>query len=117
VAEIDLGRPVGVGMADLGEDIEHGQVVARYRLEGARDREWRTLSRGTTIGYRRLDRFPSQPVRRVRFHIEDAVAPPRPVRVGLYAGDGSIPSQATKPHQLSSASTPIAEGSHSHILI
>jgi len=89
VAEIDLGRAVGVGMADFGEDIEHGQVIARYRLEGARGREWQTLSRGTTIGYRRLDRFPSQPVRRVRLHIEDAVAPPRPVRVALYAGDGS----------------------------
>jgi len=77
------------GMADFGEDIERGQVVALYWLEGAQGREWQTLSGGTTIGYRRLDRFPSQPVRRVRLHIEDAVARPRPVRVALYAGDGS----------------------------
>jgi alpha-L-fucosidase len=88
VAELDLGRPVRVGIAGLGEDIEHGQVIAGYRLEGASGGQWQTLSRGTTIGFRRLDRFRSQPVRRVRLHIEDAVASPRPVRVALYAGEG-----------------------------
>jgi alpha-L-fucosidase len=89
VAELDLGRPVRVGIADLGEDVEHGQAIAGYRLEGASGGEWRTLSRGHTIGLRRLDRFRSQPVRRVRLHIEDAVASPRPVRIALYAGEGN----------------------------
>ena len=90
VVELDLGRPVRVGLADLGEDIEHhGQVIARYRLEGANGGGWQTLSRGNTIGFRRLDRFGPQTVRRVRLHIEDAVEPPQPVRVALYAGEGS----------------------------
>jgi alpha-L-fucosidase len=91
VAELDLGRSVRIGRADLCEDVEqYGQVIARYRLEGANGGGWRTLSRGTTIGFRRLDRFAPHTVRRVRLHIEDAVEPPRPVRIALYAGAGDL---------------------------
>jgi alpha-L-fucosidase len=85
VAELDLGRTANVGIADLREDIEHGQVVARYRLEGLTARGWQPLSSGTTIGYRKLDRFPTMSVQRVRFTI-DTVDTPRPVQIGLYAG-------------------------------
>jgi alpha-L-fucosidase len=84
-AEVDLGTTTSVGLADLREDIARGQVVARYRLDGSDGGPWRLLSRGTTIGYRKLDRFEPTPVRRVRLSIEEAVDPPRPVRIGLYA--------------------------------
>jgi alpha-L-fucosidase len=85
VAELDLGRTVSVGIADLREDISRGQVIARYALEGTDGGAWRTLARGTTIGYRKLDRFSPEAVRRVRLVIEDAVAPPFPVRIGLFS--------------------------------
>jgi alpha-L-fucosidase len=83
--EVDLGRTVSSGLADLGEDIAHGQLVARYTIEGSDGGDWRPLSKGTTIGYRKLDRFPAVSVRRVRLTIEDAVAAPRPVRLGIFA--------------------------------
>lgn len=86
VAEVELGRVVTVGMADLREDIRHGQLVARYALEGWDGTGWRTLSRGTTIGYRKLDRFDPRLVRRLRLRVEDAIAPPRPLRIGLHSG-------------------------------
>jgi alpha-L-fucosidase len=86
VAELDPGRVVRVGVADLREEITHGQSVARYTLEGQSDGGWVTLSRGTTIGYRKLDRFAPVEVRRVRLLIADAVEAPRPVTRGLYAG-------------------------------
>ena len=85
-AEVDLGRSVAVGIADLREQIEHGQVIARYRLEGSNGGAWQLLARGTTIGCRKLDRFTPATVRRVRLHIEEAVGAPRPVTLGLYAG-------------------------------
>jgi alpha-L-fucosidase len=87
VAEIDLGRTTPVGIVDLAEDIVHGQVVARYLVEGSDDGPWRTLSHGTTIGYRKLDRFPVVSARRVRLTIEDAANTSRPVRIRLFAGD------------------------------
>jgi alpha-L-fucosidase len=85
VAEVDLGRTVTVGIARLEEDIARGQCVARYAVLGSVDGVWRELTRGSTIGYRKLDRFEPAPVRLVRIVVEDAVAPPRPLRVGLYA--------------------------------
>jgi alpha-L-fucosidase len=86
LGELDLGRAVTVGIADLGEDVERGQVVARYTLEGWNGGGWRVLSRGTTIGFRKLDRFPPERVRRLRLRLEDAVEAPRPIRIAVYAG-------------------------------
>jgi len=62
--------------------------VARYRLEGLEAAGWRTLSTGTTIGYRKLDRFEPRPVSRVRLRVEDALDQPAPVRIGLYGSAG-----------------------------
>jgi alpha-L-fucosidase len=73
-------------VADLREDITHGQAVARYTLTGEDDGVWRLLTRGTTIGCRKLDRFGPASVRRVRLTIDDAVAAPRPVRLALFSG-------------------------------
>ena len=87
IVEIDVGRLVAVGIADLREDISRGQVVARYTLEGADAGAWQTLARGTTIGYRKLDRFAPVKVRRVRLVIDEVAAPQQPVRIGLYAGE------------------------------
>jgi len=84
--EIDLGREVGVGLASLQEEIEGGQSIARYRLEGWTGGAWRLLSRGATIGYRRLDRFPMARISRVRLTIEEAFARPLLGRLGLYSG-------------------------------
>jgi alpha-L-fucosidase len=84
--EVDLGQPTTVAIVDLAEDIAHGQVVARYLVEGFDGTAWRTLSRGTTIGYRKLDRFAPTTVQRVRLTIEDAVDTPRPVTLRLFAG-------------------------------
>jgi alpha-L-fucosidase len=86
IAEIDLRHEVMVSIADLSEDIAKGQIVARYTLEGiGQSGEWRTLSRGTTIGYRKLDRLATpRVIRHVRLRVEDAVAAVEPVRVRLY---------------------------------
>jgi alpha-L-fucosidase len=86
IAETDLGRAVAVGIADLREDIAHGQVIARYIIDGLVDGAWRTLSRGTTIGYRNLDRFAPVVVTRVRVRIEEAIDMVRPIDIRLHAG-------------------------------
>ena len=86
VAELDLGRATRVGIADLREDISRGQAIARYTLEGADRGTWRMLARGTTIGFRKLDRFEPALVRRVRLTIDDAADAPQPVRIAIYEG-------------------------------
>jgi len=77
ICEIDLRHEATVGVADMREDIARGQVVSRYTLEGATDasaKRWQLLSQGTTIGYRRLDRFSPTRIRGLRLTLE-TVAP------------------------------------------
>jgi alpha-L-fucosidase len=84
VGELDLGRDVVAGVADLREDMALGQNVAAWTLEGSISAGWAVLATGTTIGYRRLVRFESAVLRRLRLTIEDANESPRRVELRLY---------------------------------
>jgi len=84
VAELDLGRAVTASIVRFEEPIERGQTIARYTLLGSDSGEWRELSRGTTIGYARLDRFEPATIRHLRVVIEDTVAPPERIGIKLY---------------------------------
>jgi alpha-L-fucosidase len=86
VAEIDLGRPTSFGVVRLGEDISRGQVVARHTISVSDGGGWRELARGTTIGYMRLTRAEAAGARALRVTVDDAVGPPEPLSVGIYAG-------------------------------
>lgn len=81
-----LNRVMAIGIVDLREDITQGQRVAAYEVEVLVDDSWRSLSRGTTIGYRKLDRVPKTEIRGVRVSISDATDVPLPLSVALYGG-------------------------------
>ena len=83
---VPLRRPRRVGLVDLREQIEEGQVVARYVVEGYDGTRWRTLSEGRTIGCRKIDRCPPVDVELLRLRILEALDTPAPVRLGAYAG-------------------------------
>lgn len=85
VGEVDLGRAVSAGIVRLEEDIVQGQRVARYAVHGSVDGAWQELVRGTTVGYRKLDRFDPASVRRLRVTVEGVVRP-NPLRIGVYGG-------------------------------
>jgi alpha-L-fucosidase len=87
ILEIDLASARMVSIADLREDVSRGQAVARYTLSGSNGGAWQPLTRGTTIGFRRLTRFAPTVIRRVRLSIASVVAPPSRVTLGLYAGE------------------------------
>ena len=83
---LELGRQTRVGIIDLREQIEEGQVVAEYQVEGYDGTRWRTLADGRTIGCRKLHRCPPVRVDRIRLRILDALDAPRPIRLSLYEG-------------------------------
>jgi alpha-L-fucosidase len=85
-ATLDLALPRSstIMIARLEEDIARGQRVANYSLWGEVGGTWRNLSRGSTIGYTKLDRFLPTHVTRIRLTIDDAVAEPEPIVVKLY---------------------------------
>jgi hypothetical protein len=73
-----------VGLSDLREEIEHGQLVSEWRLEGrVAGGEWRTLAAGETIGYRKLDRFEAVPITAARLTVR-TLDRPRPVWLSLF---------------------------------
>lgn len=85
VAEANLGRTVAVAISDVGEDINDGQLVEEYFVEGFDGTLWHPLANGTTIGYRRLDRFPPIRVRHMRIRMPRALARPHKVRLHFYS--------------------------------
>ena len=88
VYEMDLGRDVTIAIADLREDVAHGQVVARYTLEGGSSRsgtDWRPISSGTTVGFRKLDRVEPTRVRKLRLTLETVAPLARPVQLRVFA--------------------------------
>jgi alpha-L-fucosidase len=86
VIDLDLGRPYPISAVRLAEDIEKGQLVSRYTLEGLGMEGWGILSTGTTIGYAKIDRFPSAAVSRLRLAITTLDAPER-VQITAYPAD------------------------------
>ena len=85
-----LPRPTTIGVVRLGELIERGQQVARYRVEGdSGDGIWRELSRGETIGYCKLDRVPTPvSLTRLRVTVEEFLDAPSTLLVRAFAAPG-----------------------------
>ena len=83
--ELALARPASIDAVRLAEDIERGQIVSRYVVEGLTDSGWRELSRGTTIGYAKIDAFAPITVSRVRVVVLESLARSREVSIAAYA--------------------------------
>ena len=72
---LTLPEAVQFDIVDLREAIEHGQTIARYRVDAWDNGAWQTISRGTTIGHRKLDRVAPTRTERVRVVVEEAIGP------------------------------------------
>ena len=66
-----------VGVVELGEDISLGQRIAGWRLSVlGEDEVWREVASGTTIGYRRILKFPGIGPRSLKFEVTKSLATP-----------------------------------------
>jgi alpha-L-fucosidase len=90
VLEFDLGRPVTFNRALLQEMIAVGQRIESYTLDAWHDGAWKEITRGTTVGHKKLDRFGAVTTQRVRLRITGARGLPTLRAFGLYrAGLGA----------------------------
>lgn len=55
----------------LQEDITKGQRVEKFTLEALTDKGWTEIAQGTTVGYKRLLRFPTVKATRLRVRIDE----------------------------------------------
>ena len=94
--ELDMEGPVTINALELSEPpgLEH---VQEYRVLGQVDSDWKLLSQGTTIGGRKIDRFPAATVWKVRVMITKASEYPALRKVGLYAAPDAPGAAARLP--------------------
>jgi alpha-L-fucosidase len=89
--EIDFGAPTTFNVVRTEEMIALGQRVSKYALEAEISGAWRPIASGTTIGYRKLDRFPKVTANRLRLTIEEARACPTIKSLGVHLDTVSKP--------------------------
>ena len=61
-----------------------GQRVKSFTIEALVDGNWKELAKATTIGYKRILRFPGVTATKVRFNITDAKSSPVISTIGIY---------------------------------
>lgn len=81
---LDIKKSANVNCVMLQEDISKGQRVEKFTVELLIDGQWIAVGKGTTIGYKRLLRFPATTAEKVRITIDAARRPANMLRVGLF---------------------------------
>jgi len=71
-------------VAMLQEEISRGQRVEKFVIEALADAKWDTIATGTTIGYKRLIRFPEVRADEIRLTIVSSRAAPHISTFALY---------------------------------
>jgi alpha-L-fucosidase len=88
---IDLGQPATFDRVMLQEMITVGQRVERFKLEAWDGHAWKEFAQATTIGYKRLLRFPAVKSSKVRLTIIDARDCPTIREIGLFKASDKEP--------------------------
>ena len=81
---IDLGSPTLFNRFLVQEYIRLGQRVKAFTVDALIDGNWHQLAKETTIGYKRILRFPTVKATKVRFTITDSKSCPLISNIGIY---------------------------------
>jgi alpha-L-fucosidase len=81
---INFKKPISFDRAMFQENIANGQRNAAALLEYWDGTDWKKISEFTTIGYKRLLRFPLVTTTKVRITVVKALAPVQLAEVGFY---------------------------------
>jgi alpha-L-fucosidase len=82
--EIDFGKEIEFNRFLVQENIALGQRVKKFSLQFWNGESYETFIRQTTIGYKRILRFPTVKTRKIRLVIEDAKACPTIANIEIY---------------------------------
>lgn len=82
--ELNFSAPASFSVMALQENIRHGQRVEVFILEQFVEGEWKEIIRGTTVGYKRLLRFPLVTASKLRLRFPESRGEIRLASFGLY---------------------------------
>jgi len=109
--EVDLGGVQQFNVIRLEERLALGQRVAEYKTEAWDEdaKAWKALSRGSTIGYRKLDRVPMAKTSKVRLTILRSRACPAIQSFGVHL-DTVSPAEFFEPEKANFEVKPVTRG-------
>ncbi len=84
IVELTLNQPTVIDHAIVMEQIDAGQRVRQYVVEGFVDGKWTELCRGQSIGHKRIERFASVKATKVRLRTTESVAEPLIRKLAVY---------------------------------
>ena len=82
IVELALAKPTVIDHAIIMEQIDAGQRLRRYVIEGLVGRQWIAVSRGQSIGHKRIERFAPVEATKIRLRTTESVAEPHDPQVG-----------------------------------
>jgi len=82
---MELKKASAFNCLGIQENIRHGQRVESFVLEIPEGKSWRVVASGTTIGYKRILRFPEVKASRVRVRISSSRWNPEISEIGLFS--------------------------------
>lgn len=82
--ELTLPKRRTFDVVMLQENIRVGQRIESFTIQAMIDGEWKAIAEGTTVGYKRLLRFPEVTTDRVRINITGSRTSPTVSTIGLY---------------------------------
>lgn len=66
---LNFNRPTKINQLIIQEDIQYGERVRRYQIEGLVGEEWKLLAEGQSIGHKRIERFDSVVLSKLRLKV------------------------------------------------
>lgn len=84
VIEIELRNPAEIDLISLQENITTGQRIEKFTIECWDGSSYHQVAQGTTVGYKRLIRFPLTKTQKVRLNIEQSRLNPTLSQLGIY---------------------------------
>jgi len=82
--ELELKKESDFNVLLLQENITKGQRIEHFKLEAWVNKSWKQVAEGTTVGYKRLLRFPDVQSNKVRLTIDQSRLAPALAEFGLY---------------------------------
>ncbi len=82
--ELDFGREIEFNRFLVQEQIALGQRVKKFSLQSWNGREYSTIAQQTTIGHKRILRFPPVKTNKLKLNIEEAKACPAISKIAVY---------------------------------
>jgi alpha-L-fucosidase len=83
--ELDFGKEISFNRLLIQEFVNLGQRVKAFSLEKETNGNWEKIVEGTTIGYKRILRFPDTHAQKIRINFLDAKDIPVISEIGVYS--------------------------------